>query len=199
MGGAGVSALAHLMLQQGYEVTGSDLRSSEVTSNLENAGATIWFGHDERYARLADLIVTSTAIPEDNPEVQFAKAKGTPVLTRIQLLSYLAERKKSVVISGSHGKSTTSSMLATVFVAAQQDPTIVLGSVLKHEIGSARLGKSDFFICEGDESNNSILHFQPNVAAVTNIDCDHLDFHGSLSNLKSSFISFLNSPGKKGC
>jgi UDP-N-acetylmuramate--alanine ligase len=186
------------MLQMGYEVTGSDCVSTAVTRGLQDAGATVWTGHDERYVRLADLVVMSTAIPPDNPEVAYAKHKGMPLLTRIELLSYLAERHESIVISGSHGKSTTTSMVVTAFIAAQRDPTCVMGSVLKHSLGSARLGKSSVFVCEGDESNNSILEFKPKVAVVTNIDCDHLDFHGSLSNLKNSFIRFLNSPPKGG-
>jgi UDP-N-acetylmuramate--alanine ligase len=198
IGGSGVSALAHLMLQMGYEVTGSDCQSNSVTDGLQRAGATVWVGHDERYPRMADVVVYSTAIPQDNPELSYARAKGVPMLTRIELLSYLAERHESVVVSGSHGKSTTTSMIATAFMAAQRDPTVVMGSVLKHNIGSARLGKSNVFICEGDESNNSILQFTPRVALVTNIDCDHLDFHGSLSNLKESFIRFLNSPPRGG-
>ncbi len=198
VGGSGVSALAHLMLQMKYEVTGSDLRPSSVTRELQDAGATIWIGHDERYVRLADLVVASTAIPENNLEVAAAKDKGIPLLTRIELLRYMSERKTSVVISGSHGKSTTTSMVANVCLAAQLDPTVVLGSVMRKVMGSARYGKSDLFICEGDESNNSILEFQPTVAAVTNIDRDHLDFHGSMSNLKDSFIRFLNSPPRNG-
>ena len=198
VGGSGVSALAHLMLQMGYEVTGSDCQSTTVTEGLKRAGATIWHGHDERYVRLADLVVYSTAVPPENPELVFAKERGIAVLTRIELLAYLAQRHDSIVISGSHGKSTTTSMVATVFMAAQRDPTVVIGSVLKHSVGSARLGKGTVFICEGDESNNSILQFKPNVAVVTNIDCDHLDFHGSMSNLKSSFIQFLNSPPRNG-
>lgn len=199
IGGSGVSALAYLMLQMGYEVTGSDRQETAVTRGLTEAGATVWVGHDERYARLADLIVTSTAIPESNPEVSYAKDHGIPLLTRIELLAYLADRKQSVVISGSHGKSTTSSMVATVFHSAQKDPWVVLGGVSKHpDIRSSRKGNTDFFICEGDESNNSILEFSPQVAVVTNIDCDHMSFHGSLGNLKNSFIKFLNSPGRKG-
>lgn len=198
IGGSGVSALAHLMLQMGYEVTGSDCQSTAVTAGLQKAGATVWVGHDERYPRMADVVVYSTAIPSDNPELSYARAKGVPMLTRIELLRYLAERHESVVVSGSHGKSTTTSMIATAFMAAQRDPTVVMGSVLKHSIGSARLGKSDVFICEGDESNNSILEFNPKVALVTNIDCDHMDFHGSLSNLKNSFMRFLNSPPRNG-
>ena len=197
-GGAGVSALAHLLLHMGYEVTGSDLLESEVTESLREAGATVWIGHDERYTRKADLVVFSTAIPQDNPEIILAKDKGIPLLTRIELLSYLAAGKESVVVSGSHGKSTTTSMLATSFIYAQRDPTVVMGGVLMDGMGNARLGKSELFLCEGDESNNSILEFTPKVAVVTNIDRDHLDFHGSLTNLKNSFIRFINSPGPSG-
>jgi len=182
----------------GYDVTGSDCQESAVTKELAAAGATIWIGHSERYPRLADMVVASTAIPPDNPEIAYARREGKPLLTRIELLSYLAERNDSIVISGSHGKSSTTSMVAMAFIAAQRDPTVVMGSVLKHNIGSAKLGKSKVFIAEGDESNNSMLEFTPKVAVVTNIDCDHLDFHGSLSNLKDSFIRFLNSPKRGG-
>jgi UDP-N-acetylmuramate--alanine ligase len=182
-----------------YEVTGSDLSLTGVTEELRAAGATIWQGHDERYVRFADLVVYSTAIPQDNPELVYAKAHDKTLLTRIEFLSYLTEEHQSVIVSGSHGKSTTSSMIATAFMHAQRDPTVVLGSVVKEaHIGSARRGKSKLFVLEGDESNNSILHFKPHVSVVTNIDCDHMDFHGSLSNLKNSFISFLNSPPKNG-
>lgn len=198
MGGSGVSALAHLLLDMGYEVTGSDCQDTVVTQQLAEAGASIWIGHNERYARLADMVVYSTAIPADNPELAFARQAGKPMLTRIELLSYLAERNDSIVISGSHGKSTTTSMVAMAFIAAQRDPTIVMGSVLKHSIGSAKLGSSKVFIAEGDESNNAMLEFTPRVAVVTNIDRDHLDFHGSLEGLKNSFIRFLNSPQRGG-
>ncbi|MCB1221932.1 MAG: UDP-N-acetylmuramate--L-alanine ligase [Planctomycetales bacterium] len=200
IGGAGVSALAHLMLDMKYEVTGSDKQSSKVTRALEDAGAQIWYEHDERYVRHADLVVRSTAISDENPEVSYAKQHGVPLLSRIEFMAYLADpkKKRSVVISGSHGKSTTTSMVASIALAAQLDPSFVIGSVLKRGIGSARHGESDLFICEGDESNNSMLSFAPHVAVVTNIDYDHMDFHGSLSNLKSSFVEFLNSPGRDG-
>ncbi|MCC7477592.1 UDP-N-acetylmuramate--L-alanine ligase [bacterium] len=198
IGGAGVSALARLMLQMGKEVTGSDCSSSSVTEGLKGLGATVWLGHDERYARQADMVVYSTAVKPGNPELDYAREKGMTLLTRIEMLSYLASRQDSIVVSGSHGKSTTSSMIATAFIAAEKDPTIVLGSELLSGIGSARLGKSKVFICEGDESNNSILEFKPRVSVVTNIDCDHMDFHGSLANLKDSFIRFLNAPNRSG-
>ncbi len=212
IGGAGVSALAHLMLQEGrVAVTGSDCSASEVTEGLVYAGATIWVGHDAAHVRRgehpADLVVYSTAVAPDNPELAFAREQGIPAVTRQQFMTYCAMRKDAIVISGSHGKSTTTSMLATAFIAAEKDPTIVLGSLLRHDMGlkksmgtssCARHGKSRWFICEGDESNNSMLELKAKVAVVTNIDYDHMDFHGSLTNLKASFLRFLNGPGPNG-
>jgi UDP-N-acetylmuramate--alanine ligase len=187
------------MLQMGYEVTGSDTVRTSVTDELARLGATVWEGHDERYVRAADLVVYSTAIKPDNPELVYAREHDKTLLTRIEFLSYLTQQHESVIVSGSHGKSTTSSMLATALLHANRDPTVVLGSVVKESnVGSARLGQSKLFVLEGDESNNSILQFQPQVSVVTNIDCDHMDFHGDLANLKNSFLSFLNSPPKKG-
>jgi UDP-N-acetylmuramate--alanine ligase len=213
IGGAGVSALAHLMLQEGrVDVTGSDCSASEVTEGLQRAGATIWIGHDEAHVRRgahpADLVVYTTAVSPDNPELVFAQQNKIPAVTRQQFMTYCAMRKDAIVISGSHGKSTTTSMLATAFLTAEKDPTIVLGSLLRHDMhltkksmGStscARFGKSRWFICEGDESNNSMLELKAKVAVVTNIDYDHMDFHGSLANLKASFLRFLNGPGPNG-
>lgn len=201
------------MLQEGrVDVTGSDCSASEVTEGLQRAGATIWIGHDEAHVRRgahpADLVVYTTAVAPDNPELAFARANNIPAVTRQQFMTYCAMRKDAIVISGSHGKSTTTSMLATAFIAAQQDPTIVLGSLLKHDMGlkkksmgtssCARHGKSRWFLCEGDESNNSMLELKAKVAVVTNIDYDHMDFHGSLANLKSAFLRFLNGPGPSG-
>ncbi len=198
IGGAGVSALARLMLEMGYEVSGSDVFPSEVTDDLKAHGAIVLLGHDPRNVRKANLVIISTAVPPDNPEVVAAKELGLPVLTRIDFLSYLAQKKFSISISGSHGKSTVSSMISVIFYYADMDPTIVLGGRVKHLFGSSRLGRSDYFICEGDESNNSILLFAPQVAVVTNIDDDHLDFHKSLDNLRASFLSFMNSPHPQG-
>jgi len=198
VGGAGVSALARLMLEMGYEVSGSDLWQSEVTDELRELGAIIFNGHDARHVRKANLVIISTAIPPDNPEVTAAKELGLPVLTRIDFLSYLAQRKYSISVSGSHGKSTTSGMISVIFYYADTDPTIVLGGRVKHLFGSSRLGHSQYFICEGDESNNSMLLFSPRVAVVTNIDDDHLDFHKSFDNLQASFLKFMNSPHPDG-
>ncbi len=198
VGGAGVSSLANLMLEMGYEVSGSDLVPSVVTQGLKAKGALIFDGHDARHVRRADLVVISTAIPETNVEVVTAKQMNVPVLSRIDFLSYLSERKFCISVSGSHGKSTTSAMIAVVFYYADLDPTIVLGAQVKHLFGSSRLGKSEYFICEGDESNNSMLRFSPKVAVVTNIDDDHLDFHGTLENLKLSFHNFLNNGNREG-
>jgi UDP-N-acetylmuramate--alanine ligase len=198
IGGSGVSALARLMLDMGYEVSGSDVFQTEVTDELKARGAIIFSGHDARQVRKANLVIISTAIPPTNPEIAAAKEMGLPVLTRIDFLSYLAQRKNSISISGSHGKSSTSAMISVIFYYADADPTIVLGGRVKHLFGSSRLGKSGYFICEGDESNNSILLFAPHIAVVTNIDDDHLDFHGSLDNLRNSFLKFMNSKHPNG-
>jgi UDP-N-acetylmuramate--alanine ligase len=198
IGGAGVSALAHLMLEMGYEVSGSDVTPSRVLEGLKQKGAIIFDHHDARHVRHANLVIISTAIPDTNEEVAAAKELGLPVLTRIDFLSYLAQRKYSISVSGSHGKSTTSAMISLIFYYADTDPTIVLGGQVKHLLGNSRLGRSDYFICEGDESNNSILLFAPRVAVVTNIDDDHMDFHKSIDNLRTSFLKFLNSKHPKG-
>ncbi len=198
IGGAGVSSLANLMLEMGYEVSGSDLTTTQLTQGLKSKGAVIFEGHDARHVRKADLVIMSTAISEDNPEVVAAKQMSVPVLSRIDFLSYLSERGFSISVSGSHGKSTTSAMISVVFYYADKDPTIVLGAQVKHLFGSSRLGKSQYFICEGDESNNSMLRFGPRIAVVTNIDDDHLDFHGTLNNLKNSFLNFLNNDNREG-
>jgi UDP-N-acetylmuramate--alanine ligase len=153
------------------------------------------------------LVVYTTAVSPDNPELAYALANNVTAVTRQQFMTYCAMRKDAIVISGSHGKSTTTSMLATAFIGAKQDPTIVLGSLLRHNMGlkksmgetsCARYGKSRWFLCEGDESNNSMLELKAKVAVVTNIDYDHMDFHGSLTNLKNSFLRFLNGPGPGG-
>jgi len=198
IGGSGVSALANLMLEMGYEVSGSDLVCSAVTEGLKRKGAIIFEGHDARHVHRANLVVASTAIPESNIEIVTAKQLSIPVLTRTDFLSYLSQRKFSISVSGSHGKSTTSAMISVIFYYADLDPTIVLGAQVKHLFGSSRLGRSEYFVCEGDESNNSMLRFSPTIAVVTNVDDDHLDFHGSLENLKQSFLSFLGNASENG-
>ena len=198
IGGAGVSALANLMLEMGYEVSGSDLLCSAVTEGLKRKGAIIFEGHDARHVHRANLVITSTAIPESNVEIVTAKQLSIPVLTRTDFLSYLSQRKFSISVSGSHGKSTTCAMISVIFYYADLDPTIVLGAQVKHLFGSSRLGRSEYFVCEGDESNNSMLRFSPTIAVVTNVDDDHLDFHGSLENLKQSFLNFLDNATENG-
>ncbi|MCD6118597.1 UDP-N-acetylmuramate--L-alanine ligase [bacterium] len=192
VGGAGVSALAKLMISMGYEVTGSDLSPSQITRQLEASGVRIFYEHNAGFVRTADLIITSTAIPEDNVEVRAAIELNKPKLTRIAFLSYLMKGKFGITVSGSHGKSSTSAMIAYIFFTAETDPTFVVGGLLNGFLGNSRLGKSKFFICEGDESNNSFLEFTANVGVVLNIDDDHIDFHKSVTNLQNSFIKFIN-------
>jgi UDP-N-acetylmuramate--alanine ligase len=192
VGGAGVSALAKLMVSMGYEVTGSDLAHSQITRQLEEHGVRIYYEHNSGFIRSADLVITSTAIPEDNVEVRAANDLDKPLLNRIEFLSYLMKGKFGITVSGSHGKSSTSAILSYIFFTAEADPTFVVGGLINGFLGNSRLGKSKFFICEGDESNNSFLEFSTQVGVVLNIDDDHIDFHKSITNLQNSFIKFIN-------
>jgi len=192
VGGSGVSGLAKLMVDMGYEVTGSDISESQVTRNLQFHGVQVHYGHNAGLVRSAQLIIVSTAIPEDNVEIQAAREMGVPVLNRIKFLSYLMQHKYGITVSGSHGKSSTSAMIAYIFHIAESDPTVVIGGVINNHLGSSWLGKSRYFICEGDESNNAFLELSTSVGVVLNIDDDHIDFHKSMTNLQNSFIKFIN-------
>lgn len=192
VGGSGISALARLMVDMGYEVTGSDLSESRVTRQLEAHGVKVHYGHEAGLVRSSQLVIMSTAIPENNVEVVAARKLEIPVLNRIKFLSYLMKGKFGLTVTGSHGKSTTSAMLAFILFTAEVDPTIVVGGMISNYIGNSRLGKSKYFVCEGDESNNSFLELPTNVGIVLNIDDDHIDFHKSLTNLQNSFVKFIN-------
>jgi len=192
VGGAGVSALAKLMVSMGYEVTGSDLSHSQITRQLEEHAVRVYYEHNAGYLRTADLVITSTAIPENNVEVLAARELNKPLLNRIEFLSYLMKGKFGITVSGSHGKSSTSAMISYIFFTAEADPTFVVGGLINGFLGNSRLGRSKFFICEGDESNNSFLEFSTKVGVVLNIDDDHIDFHKSITNLQNSFIKFIN-------
>ncbi len=192
VGGAGVSALAKLMASMGYEVSGSDLSQSQITRQLEQYGVKVFYSHNAAYIRTADLVITSTAISNDNVEVKAAIDMNIPRLSRIEFLSYLMKGKYGITVSGSHGKSSTSAMIAYIFFTAETEPTFVVGGLINGFLGNSRLGKSKYFICEGDESNNSFLEFDTKVGVVLNIDDDHIDFHKSMTNLQNSFIKFIN-------
>lgn len=187
-----MSGIAEVLLNLGYRVSGSDLRQTELTRKLASLGARIFPGHSSRNVRGSQVVVISSAVKADNPEVAEAKRGGIPVIARAVMLSELARLKKTVTIAGSHGKTTTTSMTAMALQAAGADPTVITGGLLKNMGSNARLGTGDYFVAEADESDGSFVHLSPLAAIVTNIDSDHLDYYGNMSNLKDAFLSHLS-------
>jgi UDP-N-acetylmuramate--alanine ligase len=194
IGGIGMSGIAEVLLNLGYAVTGSDLKASEQTRRLQTLGATIHTGpHRAENVALCDVVVTSSAVRKDNPEVLVARAKKTPVIQRAEMLAELMRLKYGVAIAGSHGKTTTTSMIATVLAAGGLDPTTVVGGKLNSLGSNAKLGRGDLMVVEADESDGSFLKLSPAIAIVTNIDPEHLDHYGTLDKLKEAFVQFTNS------
>ncbi len=193
IGGAGMSGIAEVLLNQGYTISGSDLGDNVATRRLAELGARVHLGHDARHIDGADAIVTSTAVKEDNPEVVAAHAKLLPVVPRAVMLAELMRMKKGIAIAGTHGKTTTTSLVASVLAAAQLDPTFVIGGKLNSAGVNARLGSGEYIVVEADESDASFLNLLPVMAVVTNIDADHMDTYGhDFGRLKQAFVDFLH-------
>jgi UDP-N-acetylmuramate--alanine ligase len=192
IGGIGMSGIAEVLLNLGYEISGSDLRRSAVTDRLAALGATIYEGHRPENLRGAKALVVSSAVREDNPEVQEARRLQIPVIPRGELLAELMRLKYGIAVAGSHGKTTTTSMIATVLSHAGFDPTVVVGGRVSAMGGNARVGKSDFLVVESDESDGSFLKLAPILAVVTNIDREHLDHYGNFERVIQAFEEFVN-------
>ncbi len=193
IGGIGMSGLAEVLLNLGYEISGSDLRLSPVTERLEKLGAKIWKGHDAAHVDDAKVVVISSAVSEDNPEVQEARRRQIPVIPRGELLAELMRLKYGIAVAGSHGKTTTASMLATVLSSAGLDPTVVVGGRVSTMGGSnARVGQSDLLVVESDESDGSFLKLAPILAVITSIDREHLDHYRDLDHVLEAFLDFAN-------
>ena len=193
IGGAGMNGIAEVLLNQGYRISGSDLADSATTRRLTELGATIHIGHDAAHIAGADAIVTSTAVKADNPEVVAAHAKLLPVVPRAVMLAELMRMKKGVAIAGTHGKTTTTSLVASVLAAAGLDPTFVIGGKLNSAGVNAKLGSGEYIVVEADESDASFLNLLPVVSVVTNIDADHMDTYGhDFGRLKQAFVEFLH-------
>jgi UDP-N-acetylmuramate--alanine ligase len=193
IGGAGMSGIAEVLLNLGYTISGSDLSINAATERLKAMGARIHQGHDARHIEGADAIVTSTAVREDNPEVQAARARLIPVVPRAVMLAELMRMKKGIAIAGTHGKTTTTSLVASVLAAAGLDPTFVIGGRLNSAGANARLGTGEYIVAEADESDASFLNLLPVLAVVTNIDADHMDTYGhDFERLKGAFVDFLH-------
>jgi UDP-N-acetylmuramate--alanine ligase len=193
IGGIGMSGLAEVLLEMGYRVSGSDLRLSPVTERLERLGAVVHQGHAPENVAGANALVVSSAVRPDNPEVAEARRRGIPVIPRGELLAELMRLKFGIAIAGSHGKTTTTSMVAAILLHAGLDPTVVVGGLSAAMRGSnARVGKSEYLVVESDESDGSFLKLAPILAAVTNIDREHLDHYRDLGDILRAFTAFVN-------
>ena len=192
IGGIGMSGIAEVLLTLGYSVSGSDTKLSPITERLQNLGATIFEGHKLGNVTDAHVVVTSSAIKSDNPEVVEAHKHKIPVIPRAEMLAELMRLKYGIAVAGAHGKTTTTSIVASVLAAAHLDPTFVIGGRVNQAGTTARLGKGDFFVVEADESDRSFLLLAPVVAVVTTIDREHLDQYASLEDIQGAFIEFVN-------
>jgi UDP-N-acetylmuramate--alanine ligase len=190
IGGSGMSGIAEVLLTLGYKVTGSDKSKSAVTNRLEHLGAQISEGHNAQYVDGANVVVTSTAISQSNPEVKAARKAGIPVIPRIEMLAELARLKYTVAIGGTHGKTTTTSLIGHMLQRNGLDPTVIVGGRLKSFGTGGVLGKGEFLVAEADESDGSFLKLSPAISVITNIDNDHLDYYGSMKKLDESFAEF---------
>ena len=192
IGGSGMSGIAEVLITQGYTVTGSDMKDGEAVARLRSLGGTIFIGHDPEQVEGAHVVVKSTAVPITNPEIVSADAKQIPVIPRAEMLAELMRMKYGLAVAGTHGKTTTTSMLATCLHGAQLDPTIVIGGRLDSMGSSARLGAGEFLVAEADESDGSFMLLDPTVAVITNIDPEHLEHWGSMDALVDGFCAFAN-------
>ena len=193
IGGIGMSGIAEILINQGYSVQGSDLKETEITSRLERMGASIKIGHDKNNLKNAAVVVISSAIDKKNPEFNYARSAGLPVVRRAEMLAELMRMKLNIVVAGSHGKTTTTSLVASIAEAGNLDPTVINGGVIKTYGSNARLGEGDWMVVEADESDGSFNKLPVTVAIVTNIDKEHLDYYGSFPNLKQAFERFISS------
>jgi UDP-N-acetylmuramate--alanine ligase len=192
IGGIGMSGIAEVLLAHGFDVTGSDLRDSEVAERLRSLGATVLVGHRAENVTRADVVVFSSAVKRDNPELVVARERGIPVIPRAEMLAELMRLKDGIAIAGSHGKTTTTSLVATVLREAGLDPTVVIGGKLNALGTNAARGAGDLLVAEADESDGSFLHLTPTIAVITNIDAEHLDHYGTHAEVKNAFVTFAN-------
>jgi UDP-N-acetylmuramate--alanine ligase len=193
IGGAGMCGIAEVLQNQGYAITGSDIAESANTRRLKDLGATVFIGHAESNIEFADVVVYSSAVTMKNPEMRAAAAAKLPLLARAEMLAELMRYRHSIAIAGTHGKTTTTSLLASVLAASGADPTFIIGGLLNSAGTNARLGESRYLVAEADESDASFMHLQPMVAVVTNIEADHMGtYGGDFEKVKETFINFLH-------
>ncbi len=199
IGGIGMSGIAEVLLNLGYAVSGSDLALSETTQRLQNGGATIFRGHDAAHVAGADVVVVSSAVKPDNPEVLMARERRIPVIPRAEMLAELMRMKYGVAVAGTHGKTTTTSLIATILAQGGLDPTVVIGGRLNSLGSNAQLGQGDYLVAEADESDGSFLLLSPTIGVVTTLDAEHLDYYRDLSAIQDAFVQFVNRVPFYGC
>jgi len=192
IGGIGMSGIAEVLLNLGYRVSGSDLQETDLTQRLASMGAHVYYGHRQSNLHDADVVVTSTAVKADNPEVLEAHYRSIPVIPRAEMLAELLKMKFSIAVSGMHGKTTTTSMIATLLAHGGLDPTVVIGGKLASIGSNARLGNGEVIVAEADESDGSFLKLGPSIAVITNIDREHLDYYRDIQDIKEAFLKFAN-------
>ena len=193
IGGAGMSGIAEVLKNQGYEVSGSDIKDSPVTGRLRALGVEVQIGHREENSAKADVVVVSTAVSSDNPEVSAARSRRVPIVPRAEMLAEIMRYRHGIAIAGTHGKTTTTSLIASVLGEAGLDPTFVIGGKLNSAGTNAQLGGSRYLVAEADESDASFLHLTPVISVVTNIEADHMDtYGGDIEKLKQTFVDFLH-------
>lgn len=198
VGGAGMSGIARVLHDRGFAVTGSDLKASRYSSSLEAAGIRVYLGHAAENLGDPEVVVVSSAIPETNPELAEARRRGIEVWPRAKMLAHLAGTDRTLAVAGTHGKTTTSSMLATVIDALGLDPTFLVGGELNEMGGNARCGTPGYYVVEADESDGSLLYLRPHIAIITNIEADHLDHYGSFDEILDVFARFIASTDPHG-
>ncbi len=192
VGGSGMSGIAEILLNLGYRVTGSDQRRNEAIERLERLGAKVFIGHEVSHVEGAHVIVYSSAVSRDNIEVQVARQRGIPVIPRAEMLAELMRLKYGIAVAGTHGKTTTTSMIGAVLAEGRLDPTIVVGGRITSLGSNARLGQGEYLVAEADESDGSFLKLAPTIAVVTTVDAEHLDHYGTLDAIREAFVAFVN-------
>jgi UDP-N-acetylmuramate--alanine ligase len=199
IGGIGMSGIAEILLNLGYAVSGSDLALSNVTRRLQQQGATVYQGHAAAHVQGADVVVISSAVQPDNVEVLTARAQHIPVIPRAEMLAELMRMKYGVAIAGTHGKTTTTSLVATILAYGGLDPTVLIGGRLNSLGSNAKLGQGEYLVAEADESDGSFLLLSPTISVVTTVDAEHLDFYGDLAAVQRAFAQFINKVPFYGC
>jgi len=192
IGGIGMSGIAELLLNLGYRVSGSDLKRTDLTQRLASLGAAVYYGHAQENITDVDVVVISSAVRPDNPELMAAQERSIPVIPRAEMLAELMRLKYGIAVAGAHGKTTTTSLVAAVLGHGGIDPTVVIGGRLNTTNTNAQLGSGDFLVAEADESDGSFLKLSPTIAVVTNIDREHMDFYKSIREIKKTFLEFIN-------